>query len=122
MKIKYFLSALLVLPFATTTPARPEPIDVYVTNNGTIPLTVNDIEIPANPMDTDRYLIRAVNKTLIISDPRYESQYTEIKLLDKDAGTTIKIGSNGNSVDVLRSDKIGKRAPFKSNKRFPKKF
>ena len=120
MRLNYFLLALFTLPFATTTPATPEPMNVYVTNNGEIALNVNGLLIPANPMETDQYLIKAPNNILIISDPRYESQYTEVKLLKKDDGTTIKIGSNGDTVDVLRSDKFGKRLQFKSDKRFPK--
>ena len=120
MRLKYFLLALFTLPFATIIRSR-EPMSVYVTNNGEIALKVNGKWIPANPMETDQYLIKAPNNTLIISDPRYESQYTEVRLLDEDDGTTIKIGSNGDKVKVvyvLRSDKVGKRFPF--NKRFPK--
>ncbi len=119
MRLKYFLLALFTLPFATIIRSR-EPMSVYVTNNGEIALKVNGLLIPANPMDTDRHPIRAVGNTLIISDPRYESQHAIVKLLDKDDGTTIQIGSHGDAVDVLRSDKVGKRLQFKSNKKFPK--
>ncbi len=119
MKIAYFLLALITMPLTASTPM---PMSVYVTNNGEIDLEVNGVFIPANPMDTDKYLVHSIKNTLAISVPGDESQHAEVKLLDSDAGITIKIGSHGDAVHVLRSDKNPKLLPFKSNKRFPKKL
>ena len=119
MNIVYFLLALITMPLNAR---KPMPMSVYVTNNGEIDLVVNGVFIPANPMDTDKYLVHSIKNILVVSVPGDESQNVEVKLLDGDAGTTIQIGSHGDAVHVLRSDKNPKRLPFKSNKRFPKRF
>ncbi len=124
MNIKYFLLVLLALPFATITRFVSEPMNVYVTNNGQIDLMVNSVLIPANPMETDIYPIQSINNTLVISIPGQGSEHAVVvKLRDGDAGTTIQIGSHGDGVDVLRSDKIPVRFLLKNSRnRFPKKL
>jgi len=96
---------------------------VYVTNNGQQDLLINNVLIPANPMETDSYPVQSINNMLTISIPGIDSGHANVKLREADAGATIQIGSHGTTVDVLRTDKIPERFRIKSSKkRFPKKL
>ena len=121
MKAKYFLLVLLALP-STILSATVPPMRVYVTNNGQLDLLVNNVLIPANPMKNDSYEVQTVNNALVIALAESNAGPTTVKLQPADANSTIQIGSHGNFVDVLRSDKIPIRLRFGSKQHFPKKL
>lgn len=125
MKLFYYaLAILLTLPPSTlhSYNRAQQEMTVYFTNNGEIPLLVNKILIPANPMEKDQHPIKIFNKSVVIANAHDESQFVTVPLFENDVNTVIKIGSNGSTVDILRSDKIAKRFAFKFNHQFPKKL
>ena len=105
------------MPLVATTQVEPKYIEVLVTNNGQVDLIVNNVQIPARPMDTDTHRIRALNNELVIRSVDPKSPTRTIKLTDTDAGTLIKIGGQYNP--SAQQYVIDIRRPYEAPVRMP---